>query len=166
MKDKLPLLQTVYIPLVDDLGRSSLLNNLFQNVNMSNFLQGLFDVAIVIGALLAVARITWGGFIYMTQDSINIKKDAKQIITDAVIGLVLLISIVLILRQINPNLLKLDFIQGAQGTTITNTESKADLFDPTVFKYNNGNTTIQQLDSAPAKKCTRVYKNVCFEWEE
>jgi hypothetical protein len=46
---------------------------------------------------------------YMTGDIISNKSRAKEILQDAVIGLVVLISIVIILKQINPNILKLDF---------------------------------------------------------
>lgn len=86
------------------------LTGALQNANMAEFINVAFETTLVVGAILAVARITWGGFIYMTKDSFPSKMDAKKIITDAVIGLVLLMSIWLILRQINPDILKLDFV--------------------------------------------------------
>lgn len=85
------------------------LTGALQSANMAEFINVAFETALVVGAILAVARITWGGFIYMTKDSFPSKMDAKKIITDAVIGLVLLMSIWLILRQINPKILNLDF---------------------------------------------------------
>lgn len=102
-------------PLVKDVD-STRLTQAIGNGNMADILQAAFDTAIVIGAILAVARITYGGFLYMTKDSFTIKGDAKKIITDALIGLVLLLSIVLILKQINPDLLKLDFFVPSGGS--------------------------------------------------
>jgi hypothetical protein len=98
---------TQFIPLTDFSG-SPQLSSLADGVDLTSFLQGLFDLLIVVGATLAVIQITRGGFIYMTQDVISSKIKAKDIIRDAVVGLVLLLSTVLILRQINPDLVKLD----------------------------------------------------------
>jgi hypothetical protein len=98
---------TQFIPLTDFSG-SPQLSSLADGVDLPSFLQGLFDLLIVVGATLAVIQITRGGFIYMTQDVISSKIKAKDIIRDAVVGLVLLLSTVLILRQINPDLVKLD----------------------------------------------------------
>ncbi len=98
---------TQFIPLTDFSG-SPQLSSLADGADLPSFLQGLFDLLIVVGATLAVIQITRGGFIYMTQDVISSKIKAKDLIRDAVVGLVLLLSTVLILRQINPDLVKLD----------------------------------------------------------
>ena len=51
--------------------------------------------------------IVWGGYLYMFKDSFAAKTNAKEKITNAVIGLLLLLGIYLILYQINPQILNL-----------------------------------------------------------
>jgi len=77
-----------------------------QSADLSAFLNNTFKIAIIVGAMLAVARILYAGFLYMGSDSWTTKDRAKGVLWDAVVGLVLLLSIVLILRYINPNILK------------------------------------------------------------
>ena len=75
--------------------------------DFSTFLNALFKASLAIGAILAVLRIVYGGFLYMTKDTFSDKNNAKQILSDAVIGLLLLLAIWLILNQINPHILDL-----------------------------------------------------------
>jgi len=119
-------------PLVSDLGGSSILSTMMQNADLATFFQTAFRAAITIGAILAVARIAYGGFLYMTKDSFSVKSDAKKIITDALIGLVLLLATVLILRQINPKILNLDILFPD---------------NPSSGQENSSNTTVQQVDA-------------------
>ena len=99
-----------FVPLTPGLGSGGppRLLSAIQQADMAGFLQAVFNIAISVGAILAVLRIGWGGFKYMTTDAIGSKSDAKKIITDAVIGLLLLLAIVLIIGRINPNLLKMN----------------------------------------------------------
>lgn len=93
----------------------------FQSGNIADFVNAAFRAALAIGAMLAVLRIAYGGFIYMTKDSFPVKQDAKEIIQNAVFGLLLLLAIWVILNQINPNILKLDVLRNvtpAQQNTL------------------------------------------------
>ena len=75
---------------------------------LSNFLNGLFRFAIIIGAIAAVLRIAYAGYLYMGQsDMWSHKGQAKAILGDAILGLLLLLSIYIILNQINPDILNL-----------------------------------------------------------
>jgi hypothetical protein len=74
---------------------------------------GAFRFAIAIGAILAVVRLVYAGFKYMTTDLFGAKNDAKEIIWNALIGLFLLLSIWIILNQINPRILDLNILQSA-----------------------------------------------------
>jgi hypothetical protein len=94
---------------LESVGSGGALGRALQSANIGDFFQAAFDVAIVVGAMLAVLQIGRAGVMYMTGDIISNKSRAKEILQDAVIGLVVLISIVIILKQINPNILKLDF---------------------------------------------------------
>ncbi len=84
--------------------------------NLGDFLTALFNIAISVGAILAVLRIGWAGFKYMTTDAAGEKSTAKEIIQNAVLGLLLLLGIVLILERINPNIPKFNLDLGASGS--------------------------------------------------
>lgn len=75
---------------------------------LGDFLTSAFNIAISVGAILAVLRIGYAGFKYMTTDAAGTKSDAKEIIQNAVIGLLLLLGIVLILERINPDILQIN----------------------------------------------------------
>jgi hypothetical protein len=47
----------------------------------------------------------------MLKDSVSLKQNAKDIFRDAIIGLLILLSVWLVLYQINPNILNLNFVQ-------------------------------------------------------
>jgi hypothetical protein len=98
---------------------ASPVQQLFGATDLAGFFNGFFKVAIVVGAMLAVMRLGYAGFVYMTTDSFGQLGNARQIIQDAVIGLLLLLSIWLILYQINPNLLNLDILRSVQSAPNT-----------------------------------------------
>jgi len=83
-------------------------------VSLAQFFNTLFKTAIVVGAMLAVLRLGYAGFIYMTSDLPGMKGDAKGIIGQTVLGLLLLLSVWLILNQINPQILNLDALQNVR----------------------------------------------------
>lgn len=85
------------------------ISNLFnpENTSLAEFFNALFFTAIAIGAILAVLRLGYAGIIYMTTDVINIKGNAREIISHAILGLLLLLAVYIILFQINPDILEL-----------------------------------------------------------
>lgn len=80
------------------------------NGSLADFVSNIFTMAISAGAILAVIRLSWAGYLYMTTDSWGSKGHAKEVIGDVVLGLLLLLGIYLILWQINPDILKLNFL--------------------------------------------------------
>lgn len=94
-------------------------------LNFGTFVNNFFKIALSIGAILAVLRIAVGGFTYMTSDAAGTKGKAKEILGDAVIGLLLLLSIWIILYQINPCLLRLDILTNIDGGTACNPDTEA-----------------------------------------
>lgn len=108
---------TFAIPHVQDAGSS--ISSIFnQSATFYTFFNGLFKAAIIAGALLAVIRLGYGGIVYMTTELMPSKQSARKIIADAVLGLLLLLSIWVILNQINPDILNLDItrsVRSAQG---------------------------------------------------
>lgn len=87
------------------------LGNLYQSADLGQFINRLFTAALSLGAILAVLRLAFAGYLYMTKDSFQQKSNAKEVIGNAVLGLLLLLSIWLILRQINPQLLDLNILR-------------------------------------------------------
>lgn len=109
--------------------------------SLVDYLNTLFRFAIGIGALAAVLRITFAGIKYMTSEvSVSSKQSAIEDIQNSVLGLLLLLSVVIILQQINPDLLDLDFLDNAKDLTITNTVTEPNI----IQKTQNTEVTKQQ----------------------
>lgn len=106
-----------------DTSQSPLLNQAYQSNGLANFLNALFKIAISVGAILAVLQITYAGFLYMSSEAFGEKSHAKEVIGNAVLGLLLLLSVYLILYQINPNLVSLKFLEEVKSDTTTQTQT-------------------------------------------
>lgn len=83
------------------------LEGAYYEKDLGPFMNKVFAGAIALGAILAVFRLAWAGFRYMSSDLPGMKGDAKEIISETLLGLFLLLGIWLILYQINPDILKL-----------------------------------------------------------
>lgn len=99
-----------FVALTRELKGNVALSDTLNNLDFANFIQLAFNISITVGAVLAVVRIGYGGLLYMGSDSWSTKSQAKEVLVQAVIGLVLLISIVLVLQYINPKILNLDLV--------------------------------------------------------
>lgn len=95
------------------------LSNFFTQNSLSGFFNAAFTMALSLGAILAVLRLAYAGWLYMSTDAFGTKSHAREVIRDAVIGLLLLIGIYIILYQINPCLLNLNVLQSFQSSTST-----------------------------------------------
>lgn len=105
-----------FVPISDVQG--SRLETIFQTsdkMTLSGFLTGLFTAVISVAAIIAVLRLGYAGYLYMTSESWGSKGKAKEVIGDVVLGLLLLLSCWLILNQINPDILKLDILNSLKG---------------------------------------------------
>ena len=70
--------------------------------SLPDLLNALFKISLSVGAVLALLRIAYSGYLYMgSADMWSTKSHAKEVLADAVIGLILLLAIWLILNQIN-----------------------------------------------------------------
>ncbi len=115
------LAQTGFVPLTKDADFAKIFGlsgaSMGRNGNdLGSFINGAFKISLSIGAILAVLRIAWAGWIYMSSDMSGEKSHAKEILGDVVIGLLLLLGAYLILYQINPQILNLN-IKGLTGTS-------------------------------------------------
>ena len=122
------------------------------NVNINTYIPAVVKLIIGIAGALAVIRIIFGGIKYMTSDAFEQKSDAKETITNAIIGLLLAMSAYIILFTINPNLVNLKLsIEGLRvGSAIdTNLGSTTPTTGGSIAGVNitsscidkNGNTT-------------------------
>jgi len=91
---------------------------------LANFFNNLYKYLIGLAAVLAVIEIIWGGLEISTKDSVSKQSDGKERITQAVFGLVLVLSPVVVFSIINPSILNLslnleplDTKSGAVNTT-------------------------------------------------
>ena len=77
--------------------------------DFGTYLSQMFTLSLQLATVLAVVMISYGGFKYLTTESFTGTSDAKKIITNAVIGLVLLLTSWLLLYTINPDLVNQTF---------------------------------------------------------
>jgi len=136
MKTKIHnLIRHVYamVPLgsVGQAQQSPFLSNLFnpETTSLATFFNTLFKAAIIVGAMLAVLRLGYAGFVYMTTDLPGAKGNARSIIGNAVLGLLLLLSVWLILNQINPQILNLNILQNVPQPSRIETPSQPNTSD-------------------------------------
>ncbi len=81
--------------------------------DLPGMLNSAFQIAISLGAILAMLRIGFAGYLYMGSDMFTDKTHAKEVFRDAIIGLLLLLAIWLILYQINPDILTLSGLKSS-----------------------------------------------------
>lgn len=75
-------------------------------VDLNTYINILYALAISLAALLAVIKIIIAGLKWMLSDVVTNKQEAKSDIWGATLGLLLIISSVLVLNTINPQLTK------------------------------------------------------------
>ena len=76
------------------------------NISFDTYINILYAMSISIAALLAVIKIIIAGVKYMLSDLVSSKSEAKSDIQGALIGLLIVVSAVLILTVINPDLVR------------------------------------------------------------
>lgn len=89
------------------------------NASIGDLVNAMFRAAIGVGAILAVLQLARAGFYYMGSDLWHKKEQAKSLMTDAVIGLIVLLAVWLVLNQINPQLLNLNVLSGVKNIQST-----------------------------------------------
>ncbi|MDD2657182.1 MAG: pilin [Candidatus Pacebacteria bacterium] len=91
------------IPDLTDTSALSVANS----TNLASFFNNLYKYLIGLAAVLAVIEIIWGGLEISTKDSVSKQSDGKERITQAIFGLVLVLSPVIVFSIINPSILNL-----------------------------------------------------------
>ncbi len=96
-----------YIPLVDLPGVATS-NAKGAPITFATYIPGMFRLFIGIAGALAVLMIVIGGLEYITSESLGGKKDGKEKLNNAIIGLLLAIGAFSILSTIDPKILVFD----------------------------------------------------------
>ncbi len=111
-----------FVPLADIGNQSNKLGQLYDSPDLGTYVNRLFLFALSIGAILAVVRLMWAGYLYMgSGDMWSSKGKAREVFGDVVIGLLLLLAIYLILYQINPDILKLNILDSLKSAPAATT---------------------------------------------
>jgi hypothetical protein len=86
-------------------------------LQFGDYINALYALSISIAALLAVIKIVIAGMKYMLSDVVTSKSEAISDIQGSVFGLIIVISAVLILTVINPNLTKTEIFLDTVAST-------------------------------------------------
>ena len=93
---------------------------------LAGFFNNLYKYLIGLAAILALIEIIWGGLEISTKDSVSKQSNGRKRITQAIFGLVLVLSPVVVFSIINPSILNLSLslpILDTKSTTQTPTPS-------------------------------------------
>jgi len=85
------------------------------NGDTNDYINALYTLSITAASLLVVVKIILGGVKYMFSEVVTSKQEAKKDIQNALLGLLIIISAVLILNTINPSLTDINFLRNAGG---------------------------------------------------
>lgn len=118
------------------------------------YVEALYLLAIGIAAMLAVARLIFAGAKYILTDVVTKKGDAKRDIQNVLVGLLLVLSAVLILNTINPQLTQLDALSNIEKVQVR-TQTPLQSARPT-----HGCLTVNQNGSG---ECTQANCNGTWE---
>lgn len=75
-----------------------------QPSGLKGFLQGLFNVLIIVAGILALVMIVIGAITYLSSDALSHKTEGRDMMVNAVFGLILALGSWVIINTINPNL--------------------------------------------------------------
>jgi len=117
-------INTNYIPLTDIPGIQGA-----TSANPGGVLQGLFNLAIGLGSILAIIMIIFAGFKYMYEESISGKSNAKEKITNAFFGLLLILGSYIILKTINGDLLRINLLLPENDSKLSGLVAKQKEFE-------------------------------------
>lgn len=86
---------------------------------LAGYLNAFFKFGLAIAVLLAVVLFVYNGVVYMTSDATGKKEESKKAFFGIIGGLILALSTVLILQQINPDLVNFKLFQTLRDVSDT-----------------------------------------------
>jgi hypothetical protein len=85
--------------------------NVVTGNSFGQYVAGAYRYGISIVAVAATVMFTFGAFLYLLGSAITSIQKGKQYMTDAIIGLLIVMSASLIMRTLNPDTVTLSFVQ-------------------------------------------------------
>lgn len=133
------------IPFIGDVG----------NLTIEDFVKALYNAAIGIAAILMVYKLIMAGVKYMLSGVVTDKKDAKDNIRRAILGMLIILGAVTILNTINPNLTRLDFLDRAEvisggGNEEETPDARTNYIYDTYEYPANDDITLEQMSQCEA----------------
>ena len=123
------------------------------SANLADFFNNLYKYLIGLSAVLAVIEIIWGGIEVATnQDDVSKMMDSKGKIYNAIFGLVLVLSPVLVFSIINPRILNLSLSLPPLDTKVVPPTRRTTPTTPTTTPQaipQAGETSIQSGTTVP-----------------
>ena len=96
----------------------------------SKFFYTVFVIMIATAIVLAVLQITRAGILYATTDAINGKKEGREMLEKAIYGLLFVLSIVVVLRALNPDLAQFNLNLSLNNVTASNAPTTVVITSP------------------------------------
>lgn len=130
--------QEQFVPLTSLPGLNEIANadGFISGESLPAFFNSLYRLCIGAAAVIAVIQIIRAGVMFMTnKGSISANKDAKDMLANAIFGIVLVLSPVIVFGIINPDILRLDLnleklkVDSGQTATTTNQNVNATATD-------------------------------------
>jgi hypothetical protein len=88
-----------------------------ENPLFAQYIAGIYRFAISIVVVAATVMFIYGAFLYLLGSAITSIQSGKQIMIDAIVGMILLLSAYTILKVLNPDLVRLEALKVTQIKT-------------------------------------------------
>ncbi len=149
------------LPCIDGVSDVACSNGYVRKINLYSILGYLYRLLLAIAAILAVARIMYGGVLYMTTEAFTGKSEAKTIIRDAVLGLFMTLGSFVFLRTIDPEIVNLakDPLPPVSSNKTFNIRTLGQLIDAEQKALNSISQSIQK-NSVDSKTLIDANKKV------
>lgn len=95
------------LPCIDGVGNCKA-GDMQKEININDYILYVYKFSIGISVFLAIIMIIWGGFLTITSEVPYIKSDGKDKITNAAVGLAMVLVSYLILATIDPRLVNIN----------------------------------------------------------
>jgi len=92
------------LPCIEGTGNNCANGSRMDQINIEGYISYVYKLFLAVGVFLAVVMIIWGGFEWMLSAIPFVKLHAKERISNAIWGLLMLLSSYLILQTIDPRL--------------------------------------------------------------
>lgn len=127
-----------------------------EDLQIGDYINQIFRIALAILFVIAIIMIIIAGVQYMTVESFYGKSNARNRITNAVVGLLVALGISLILGTINPKLLEVNFTKNILDVSI---ENKSPFSDDQIIEANQ----IKEVSYYKASKRELSSNNVNYK---